>query len=215
MRTLGVVIVALLGCGGTTQSATPVANARPAEAAPAENSAAAYKVDMIQRDLAAIDRELEFVDKQIRSAQTVDHRANWKAERDRLLELRAMHQAELAQVQRRTAPKTDEQRAAEARAAAEQAVQEARAAQERVERLAADLEALDRKLSLAVDTVVDAQNDADRAAATAKLKALQKEQAELEARVQQVKADAERAERKKGVKVSPQCQENPLAAGCD
>lgn len=94
------------------------------------------------------------------------------------------------------------------------AVKAAAEAQEKVERLAADLADLDKKLGSAVDNVVAAQNDADRAAAKGKLEALRREKAEMEARIAEAKAAAARAERKKGVKISKECQDNPLAKGC-
>ena len=73
---------------------------------------------------------------------------------------------------------------------------------------------LDTKVAGAVSAVTDAQNDADRASAKAKLVALQREQYEMKQRAKDAKAAADLAERKKGVKISKECMENPLAKGC-
>ncbi len=101
-----------------------------------------------------------------------------------------------------------------AEAIAMQAVKDAEEAQQKVERLAADLQDLDKKVSAAVDSVVSAQNDADRSNATAKLKQLQKDKYEMEQRIAEAKANAARKERLKGAKVSDECKRNPLARGC-
>ena len=77
-----------------------------------------------------------------------------------------------------------------------------------------ELDDLDTKVTAAVTAVADAQNDADRAGAKAKLIALQREQAEMKQRAAAAKAAAERAERQKGVKISKECMDNPLAKGC-
>lgn len=60
-----------------------------------------------------------------------------------------------------------------------------------------------------------AQNDADRAAAKAKLEALRKERAEMDARIAAAKAAASKAQRKQGAKISKECLDNPLAKGCE
>ena len=102
-----------------------------------------------------------------------------------------------------------------AKAEAEHAMAEAKLAADKVSAIATQLTALDDKVSQAVTAVVEAQNDADRAAAKAKLSALQREKADLEAQVAAAKAAAARAERMKGVHVSPECLANPLAKGCE
>jgi DNA repair exonuclease SbcCD ATPase subunit len=111
-------------------------------------------------------------------------------------------------------PPTRDAELEKAQREADQARKEAADATERVERLAKDLEELDAKLTAAIDSVVAAQNDADRAAAKAKLEQLRKEKAEMEARVQAARGDAAKATRKQGPKISKECQENPLAKGC-
>lgn len=96
-----------------------------------------------------------------------------------------------------------------------QAVKDAQEAMERLDRLQTDLTALDTKVSAAIDTVIAAQNDADRAAAKARLEQLRAEKAEMDRRIMEAKAKAVRAERKKGVKVDARCLDNPLAKGCE
>ncbi|MEO7096922.1 MAG: hypothetical protein ABI175_26925 [Polyangiales bacterium] len=78
----------------------------------------------------------------------------------------------------------------------------------------AELTALDATVTVAVDAVANAQNQADRDAAKAKLDKLRRQKTELEGRLSTAKADSARAEREKGVKISPACQQNPLGKGC-
>jgi len=69
--------------------------------------------------------------------------------------------------------------------------------------------------ALEINAVADAQNDADRANAKARLAALQREQYEMKQRAAAAKAAADKAERAKGVHTSAECLANPLAKGCD
>jgi len=62
-----------------------------------------------------------------------------------------------------------------------------------VARLTTDLEALDRRVGEAVDEVVAAQTDADRAAAKAKLDTLRKDKLELERQIEDARQAAARA----------------------
>ena len=101
-----------------------------------------------------------------------------------------------------------------AEASAARAVAEAAAAQATLAKLQADLEALNAKVSAAVDALASAQNDNDRAVAKAKLEELQKTKAELDAKVAAANAAAARAQRLKGVTISKECLDNPLAKGC-
>jgi len=101
-----------------------------------------------------------------------------------------------------------------AKSEAVEARKDADAGMERVERLARALEDLDTKVTEAVDAVVAARNDADRANAKAKLEQLRREKAEMDRRIQDAKARAPRSRRMYGQPVSKECQENPLAKGC-
>jgi hypothetical protein len=107
-----------------------------------------------------------------------------------------------------------EAEAALAKKRAEEAVRAAEEAAESVQRLEKDLADLDTKVGAAVDAVVAAQSDADRAAAKAKLEMLRKEKAEFERRTAEAKAAAARARRVQGSSISKECQDNPLAKGC-
>jgi multidrug efflux pump subunit AcrA (membrane-fusion protein) len=98
---------------------------------------------------------------------------------------------------------------------AEQAMHDAQEAQDQVVRLSKDLTDLGAKVDAAVDALASAQNDADRAAARAKLDELRQQRAALEMRVKAVRDAAERAQRAKGVTISKECLDNPLAAGCN
>ena len=65
-----------------------------------------------------------------------------------------------------------------------------------------------------MSAVAAATNQAERAAAQASLIALQRAQADIRARVVEAQAAAARAERAKGVHISKECLDNPLAKGC-
>ncbi len=107
-----------------------------------------------------------------------------------------------------------EQKMQAAVAATNQARADAKAAGDKVEKLAKALEDQQAKLDAAVNMVVNATTQADRATAKAALAELQKEHAAALAEVAAAKRGAEQAERAKGVKISPECVQNPLAKGC-
>ncbi len=113
------------------------------------------------------------------------------------------------------APTKEDVARKQAEMVAAEAVKEAKAAYEQVEKLQADAEALSQRVDAAVDAIASAQSQADRDSATAALKALQLEKAELEARLAEAKAKSARAERMKGVQISKECLDNPLAKGCN
>jgi hypothetical protein len=94
---------------------------------------------------------------------------------------------ELEQQLADTRAELDKARAAQCTTSEDQARKAAQEAMETVDRLARDLEELDKKVAAAVDSVVAAQNDADRAAAKAKLLELQKEKYEMEQRIEAAK----------------------------
>jgi septal ring factor EnvC (AmiA/AmiB activator) len=62
--------------------------------------------------------------------------------------------------------------------------------------------------------VKSAQTDADRRRAQDNLDKLRQQKADMEARIQQAKVNAEKAQRAKGVHLSAECLNNPLAKGC-
>lgn len=85
--------------------------------------------------------------------------------------------------------------AEQARKEADEAMKAARAAQDQIVKIEQDLVELSQKVDAATDALAAAQNDADRAAAKAKLEQLLKERAAIEARVAAAKAEAEKAAR--------------------
>ena len=101
------------------------------------------------------------------------------------------------------------ERAADRARAAKKAAMDAR---DTVDNLQRDLSDLDARVSAAVDRVVAAQSDTDRAAAKARLEQLRKEKAEVEERIRATSAAT--PAKSNGVKISAECQKNPLAKGC-
>ncbi|MCX5744653.1 MAG: hypothetical protein NT062_19365 [Proteobacteria bacterium] len=111
-------------------------------------------------------------------------------------------------------PAADPAATAAAAAAAIEAGRAVAVAQEAVTVIERDLHEVDVKIEAAVSNVVAATSDADQAVANAKLETLRESKAELETRLAAAKADAARAERMRGVKISKECLDNPLAKGC-
>ncbi len=110
--------------------------------------------------------------------------------------------------------KRAEEARAKAEAAAEQAAADAKAAADSVNKVQGEVDDLSKRLDQAVQDVADAKSRAEIDAARAKLAELQKQRADLERKVGEAKAAAARAERSKGVHISPECLQNPLAKGC-
>jgi biopolymer transport protein ExbB/TolQ len=93
-----------------------------------------------------------------------------------------------------------------AQQAAQKAVQQAKEAQAQLDKDTKDLDDLNEKISKAVDAIVAAQNDDDRAAARARLKQLRQDQAEMRARLT--------ATPPIGDFDTPECIRNPRGSGC-
>jgi septal ring factor EnvC (AmiA/AmiB activator) len=87
-------------------------------------------------------------------------------------------------------------------------------AQETLRQLANDIKEQDKRLGDAEATLKTAQNKADRDAAQANLDKLRQQKFEMEKRQQAAQAAAAKAERAKGVHISKECLDNPLAKGC-
>jgi hypothetical protein len=102
----------------------------------------------------------------------------------------------------------------EAEKAALEAHKRAAEARKAVEDLQKELDEVDAKVTKAVDDVASAENEAQRNAAVARLQNLRAERQAIATRTADAKAAAERAERVKGVKISKECIDNPLAKGC-
>jgi len=86
--------------------------------------------------------------------------------------------------------------------------------QDRVNKLASDIKEQDDRLNSAEVALKTAQTDADRRAAQSNLDKLRQQKFEMEQRIQAAKNAAAKAERAKGVHLSKECLENPLAKGC-
>lgn len=97
---------------------------------------------------------------------------------------------------------------------AQQAIKASAEATAKVDAAERDRVALDDKIAKAVDAVAGAQSDAERTRASVELQQLRKAKVDLEAKVAAAKAAAARAERAKGVHISKECLDNPLAKGC-
>lgn len=108
----------------------------------------------------------------------------------------------------------DTKKAEIARREADAAIQAAKEAQEKVDQLEKSAADMITQINGAIAAVSAAQTDADRSAAANKLAALQRQQAEMQERIRAAKAAADLAERRKGVKISKECLDNPLAKGC-
>jgi hypothetical protein len=90
----------------------------------------------------------------------------------------------------------------------------AKEAQERVDKLSSDMKDQDDRLNAADQALKTAQTDADRRAAQTNLDRLRQQKFEMEKRIQEARNAAAKAERAKGVHISKECLENPLAKGC-
>ncbi|HEY1559022.1 MAG TPA: hypothetical protein VGF94_29575 [Kofleriaceae bacterium] len=117
-------------------------------------------------------------------------------------------------VQKMNQSAVDTEARKKAEAEADQAVKDAKAAQEQVSKAQKDLEDLQGRLDKAISDVASAQDAVALREAQARLSELNKEKAEMNTRLAAAKAAAEKAERVKGVHLSQECLNNPLAKGC-
>jgi len=104
--------------------------------------------------------------------------------------------------------------AATAEAAARRASSDAKAAADQVQALQTERDASLNEVEAAVSAVANATSDAERSTATATLRAAQAKKADLEARLAAATAKATATQRAKGVHVSQECLDNPLAPSC-
>jgi len=113
---------------------------------------------------------------------------------------------------------TQSQEDAQARAQAEREKEEygkqVKEAQALLEKAQKDLDENAAKVDKAISDVGAAQDAVALKAAQQRLQELQREQAEIRQRVEAAKAAAEHAQRLKGVHISDECKNNPLAKGC-
>ena len=116
--------------------------------------------------------------------------------------------------QGRPTPSREEIARKRAEAESAQAIKDAQDAKAKLDAIIKQLDDLDKKVQAAVDRVVEAETDAERAAAKTELLKLQQEKADLVRSVAEARAAVESTGRRKGVTISKECMDNPLAKGC-
>jgi colicin import membrane protein len=104
--------------------------------------------------------------------------------------------------------------AEKAEANAKAAEEVAKAAKERVDKLDSDMKAQNEQLESAQVAVKNAKSANDLRAAQDNLDRLRQQKFEMEQRIAAARAASAKAERAKGVHISKECMENPLAKGC-
>ena len=166
-----------------------------------------------QRQQAALEQQRLQHEMELRRAEVAKKRPTWMLAVTGLAVVMAVVLVFFA-IQKMNQSDTDSKRAKDAEIAAQQAINDAKAATEQLNKVTRDLDDLNTKTAAAQAAVNLAQNDADRANANAKLRQLQQEQADMRGRVEAAKQAAATAERRKGVHISKECIDNPLAKGC-
>jgi DNA repair exonuclease SbcCD ATPase subunit len=109
----------------------------------------------------------------------------------------------------------DAQKREAAERASEEYGKQVKAAQALLEKAQRDLDDNAAKVDKAIADVGAAQDAVALKAAQQRLQELQREQAEMRQRVAEAKAAADKAQRAKGVHISQECLNNPLAKGCN
>jgi hypothetical protein len=117
-------------------------------------------------------------------------------------------------VQRMNQAAHDREAAAQAQRDKDEAVRVAQEAQDRVDKLSKDMKDQDDRLNSADQALRTARTEADRQKAQDELNRLRQQKFEMEKRIQDARNAAAKAERNKGVHISPECLNNPLAKGC-
>jgi hypothetical protein len=165
------------------------------------------------RQQAALEQQRLQQEMELRRAEVAKKRPTWMLVVTGMAVVAAIVLVIFAINKMRSAESADEDKAkAEAIAAKRDA--ETKELLEKVEKLQASFIDMTTQVNNAIAAVDAAQGDADRASAKAKLADLQRRQAEIQAQMAAAKAAAERAQRLKGVKISKECLDNPLAKGC-
>ena len=109
---------------------------------------------------------------------------------------------------------TDKKARVDAEIAQKKAEDAADEAAKKVESLKKDVDAIDKAMTEATNTLMAAQTQADRDSANAKLRALQIQQAKIKQAAADAEAAAKLAKRKAGLQIRQECKDNPLAKGC-
>jgi colicin import membrane protein len=166
-----------------------------------------------QRHQAALEQQRLAQEMELRRAEVAKKRPTWMLVVTGIALVAAVALIFFA-IQKMNQSAEDNKLKEEAQKIAEKAAADAKEAQERVAKLSNDLIDLGHRVDQATDALASAQNDADRQSARSKLDQLRKERAEMEQHIADAKAAAAKAERAKGVHVSKECLDNPLAKGC-
>ena len=101
-----------------------------------------------------------------------------------------------------------------AEAAAAQAVKDIQAAKDELDKLMRELDELDDQIARAVNASAEAKNDADRAAAEARLRQLKEQYEEMKQRAMLSRALADRGKDVKCVCIPRRCMDHPQAKSC-
>lgn len=117
-------------------------------------------------------------------------------------------------VQRMIQASHDREAAAQAQRDKDEAVRVAQEAQDRVDKLSKDMKDQDDRLNAADQALRTAQTEDERKKAEVELRRLRDQKLDMEKRIQEAKNAAAKAERAKGVHISKECLDNPLAKGC-
>jgi hypothetical protein len=117
-------------------------------------------------------------------------------------------------VQRMIQASHDREAAAQAQRDKDEAVRVAQEAQDRVDKLSKDMKDQDDRLNAADQALRTARTEEERKKAEVELKRLRDQKLDMEKRIQEAKNAAAKAERAKGVHISKECLDNPLAKGC-
>ena len=167
-----------------------------------------------QRQQAALEQQRLQQEMELRRADIAKKRPTWMLVVTGIALLAAVGLVFFA-IQRMRASEEAEAAKTIAEKAAAQAVKDAKEAQEAVEILQKDAEAMSKKVDGAVDALPRAPTQTPPPTAKAKLPQQQRAKYEMDQRIAEAKAKAARAERLKGVKISKECLDNPLAKGCN
>jgi hypothetical protein len=166
-----------------------------------------------QRHQAALEQQRLAQEMEIRRAEVAKKRPTWMLVVTGFALVAAVALIFFA-IQKMNQSEEDTKAKKAAEEIADKAAKDAKDAQDKVAKLSSDLIDLGHRVDQATDALASAQNDADRSAARSRLDQLRKERAEMEQHIADAKAAAAKAERAKGVHVSKECLDNPLAKGC-
>jgi len=165
------------------------------------------------RQQAALEQQRLHQEMEIRRAEVAKKRPTWMLVVTGLAVL-GIVVAAVVGYNAYTSSQDDRQKADQAEREKEEYAQQVKKLQADVEKATHDLDDISTRVDKAVADVSTAQDAAALKAAQQRLAELNKEKAEMSARLAAAKAAAEKAERAKGVHLRQECVDNPLAKGC-